>query len=107
MAAEPQLDAPGSTRKGRVIFLLIAVLTLGSSAFAQDHSPHPARLVEAQNAFDAGRWDEALRLAQGPAEQSPDLDFVAGFSFAGLGRWGGGKTAVLGGGREGAQELRV
>ena len=63
MAAEPQLDAAGSPRKGRVIFVLLAVLTLGSSAFAQDHPPQQARLVEAQNAFDAGRWDEALRLA--------------------------------------------
>src|SRR5260370_27176850 len=101
MAAEPQLDAPGSPRKGRVIFLLIAVLTLGSSAFAQDHSPHPARLVEAQNAFDAGRWDEALRLAQGPAEQSPYLDFVAGFSFAALDKWGQARLGCLAGGWKG------
>jgi len=62
-----------------VIFTLLAVLTLGWSAFAQDHQ---ARLGEAQNAFDAGGWDEALRLAQGPADQSPDLDFVAGLALA-------------------------
>src|SRR6266849_8698031 len=46
MAIEQQLDAAGSPRKGRVIFLLIAVFTLGSSAFAQDHSPQRARLFE-------------------------------------------------------------
>jgi tetratricopeptide (TPR) repeat protein len=106
MAAEPQLDAAGSPRKGRVIFLLIAVLTLGSSAFAQDHSPHPARLVEAQNAFDAGRWDEALRLAQGPADQSPDLDFVAGLSLARMERWSEARLAFEAGVRKAPNDSR-
>ncbi len=106
MAAEPQLDAAGSPRKGRVIFLLIAFLTLGSSAFAQDHSPHPARLVEAQNAFDAGRWDEALRLAQGPAEQSPDLDFVAGLSLARMERWSEARLAFEAGVRKAPNDSR-
>src|SRR5258708_24218065 len=93
MAIEQQLDAAGSPRKGRVIFVLLAVLTLGSSAFAQDHSPQRARLVEAQSAFDAARWDEALRLAQGPADQSPDLDFAAGLALARIVRWSEGKRA--------------
>ena len=90
MAREQQLDAAGSPRKGRVIFTLLAVLTLGSSAFAQDHQ---ARLGEAQNAFDAGRWDEALRLAQGPADQSPDLDFVAGLALARMEKWSAARLA--------------
>src|SRR5260370_37876566 len=106
MAAEPQLDAPGSTRKGRVIFLLIAVLTLGSSAFAQDHSPHPARLVEAQSAFDAGRWDEALRLGKGAADQSPDLDFAAGLALARMERWSEAKLAFEAGVRKAPNDAR-
>src|SRR5258708_36823379 len=106
MAIEQQLDAAGSPRKGRVIFALLAVLTLGSSAFAQDHSPQQARLVEAQSAFDAGRWDEALRLAQGPADQSPDLDFAAGLALARPERWREGKLAVGAGARKGANEAR-
>jgi tetratricopeptide (TPR) repeat protein len=93
MAAKPQLDAAGGPRKGRVILLLLAVLTLGSSAFAQARSPHEARLVAAQNAFDRGRWDEALRLAQGPADQPPDLDFVAGLALARMERWSEAKLA--------------
>src|SRR6267378_4347722 len=93
MAIEQQLDAAGSPRKGRVIFVLLAVLTLGSSAFAQDHAPRQARLGEAQNAFDAGRWDEALRLAQGPADQSPDLDFAAGLALARMERWSAARLA--------------
>jgi len=87
MAIEQQLDAAGAPRKGGVIFTLVAALTLGSSAFAQDHAPRQARLAEAQNAFDAGRWDEAVRLAQGPADPSPDLDFVAGLALARMERW--------------------
>ncbi len=106
MAIEQQLDAAGSPRKGRVIFLLIAVFTLGSSAFAQDHSPRQARLVEAQNAFDAGRWDEALRLAQGPADQSPDLDFVAGLALARMERWSEARMAFEAGLRKAPNDSR-
>src|SRR5258706_2054898 len=106
MAIEQQLDAAGSPRKGRVKFVLLAVLTLGSSAFAQDHSPHQARLVEAQNAFDAGRWDEALRLAQGPADQAPDLDFVAGLALARLERWSEAKLAFEAGVRKAPNDSR-
>src|SRR6202158_617668 len=100
MAIEQQLDAAGSPRKGRVILVLLAVLTLGSSAFAQDHSPQRARLVEAQNAFDAWRWDEALRLAQGPADQSLDIDFWVGLALAPMERWSEGKLAFEAGVRK-------
>src|SRR5882762_3981580 len=106
MAIEQQLDAAGSPRKGRVKFVLLAVLTLGSSAFAQDHSPRQARLVEAQNAFDAGRWDEALRLAQGPPDQSSDLDFVAGLALARLERWSEAKLAFEAGVRKAPNDSR-
>src|SRR6202035_5141437 len=106
MAIEQQLDAAGTPRKGRVIFVLLAVLTLGSSTFAQDHSPHQARLAEAQNAFDAGRWDKALRLAQGPADQSPDLDFVAGLALARLERWSEAKLAFEAGVRKAPNDAR-
>ncbi len=106
MAIEQQLDAAGSPRKGHVIFTLLAVLTLGSSAFAQDHSPHQARLGEAQNAFDAGRWDEALRLARGPADQSPDLDFVAGLALARMERWSAARLAFEAGVRKAPNDSR-
>ena len=103
MAREQQLDAAGSPRKGRVIFTLLAVLTLGSSALAQDHR---ARLGEAQNAFDAGRWDEALRLAQGPGDQSPDLDFVAGLALARMERWSAARLAFEAGVRKAPNDSR-
>src|SRR5258708_31194632 len=86
MAAEPQLDAAGSPRKGFVILFLAVFLALGSPAFAQDPGPDQARLPAAQNAFDAGHWEEAAKLAQGPADQSPDFDFLAGLDLARLER---------------------
>src|SRR5947208_5274880 len=93
MAAESQLDAAGSPRKGRVIRFLVAVLILGSPLFPQSRASEQARLTAAQIAFDAGHWDEAARLARGPADQSPELDFLAGLGLARLEKWSEAKLA--------------
>ena len=93
MAAEPQLDAAGSPRKGFVILFLAVLLALGSSAFAQDAASDQARLPAAQSAFDAGRWEEAAKLARGPADQSPEFDFLAGLALARLEKWDEAKLA--------------
>src|SRR5260370_1919824 len=87
MAAEPQLDAAGSPRKGFVIFVLVVFLALSSPAFAQDAASDQARLPAAQSAFDAGHWEEAAKLARGPADQSPAFDFLAGLALARLANW--------------------
>ncbi len=87
MAAEPQLDAPGGARKGRVILFLTVVLIPGSPGFAQDHPSEEARLSAARKAFDAGHWEEAANLARGPADQSPDLDFLLGLALARQEKW--------------------
>src|SRR5712691_7836418 len=93
MAAESQLDAAGVPRKGFVIFFLIAVLALGLPVFAQGPATDQARLPAAQSAFDAGHWEEAAKLAQGPADQSPDFDYLAGLSLARLEKWDEAKLA--------------
>src|SRR5260370_42653871 len=93
MAAEPQLVAAGSPRKGFVIFFLIVILALGSPAFAQDAASGQARLPAAQIAFDAGHWEEAAKLARCPAGQSPDFDFLAALSLARLEKWDEAKFA--------------
>ena len=93
MAAKPQLDAAGSPRKGLVILFLGAVLALGFPAFAQDSASDQARLPAARSAFDAGHWEEAAKLAQGPAGQSPDFDFLAGLALARLEKWEEAKLA--------------
>ena len=93
MAAEPQLDAAGAPRKGRVILFLAAVLILGSPGFAQDQPSEQARLAVAQKAFNAGNWEEAVNLARGPADQSANLDFLMGLALAHQEKWGEAKLA--------------
>jgi tetratricopeptide (TPR) repeat protein len=101
MAAEPQLDSIGSSRKGFVILIiLVAVLAVGLPAFGQEHASDEARLPAARMALDAGRWEEAARLAQGPAGQSPDLDFLAGLALARLEKWDEAKAAFEAGARK-------
>ena len=106
MAAEPQLDAAGSPRKGFVILFLAVLLALGSSAFAQDAASDQARLPAAQSAFDAGRWEEAAKLARGPADQSPEFDFLAGLALARLEKWDEAKLAFDAGVRKAPGDSR-
>jgi tetratricopeptide (TPR) repeat protein len=93
MAAKPQLDAAGSPRKGFVILSLVAALALGLSVFAQDITSDQTRLLAAQAAFDAGHWEETAKLARGPVDQSPELDFLAGLALARLEKWDEAKAA--------------
>src|SRR5260370_8043641 len=106
MAAEPQLDAAGSPRKGFLILLLVAVLALGLPAFAQDPASDKARLPAAQSAFDAGHWEEAAKLARGPADQSPEFDFLAGLALARLEKWDEAKLAFGAGFRKSPADPR-
>ncbi len=93
MAAEPQLDAVGSPRKGFVTLFLVVMLAIGSPLLAQDLASDQARLPAAERAFDAGHWEEAVKLARGPADQSPELDFLAGLALARLEKWDEAKLA--------------
>src|SRR5260370_5694397 len=106
MAPEPQLDAAGSPRKGFLIFFLVAVLALGLPTFAQDSASDQARLLAAQSAFDAGHWEEAAKLAQGPADQPPDLDFLAGLALARLQKWDEAKLSFEAGFRKAPGDSR-
>ena len=64
------------------------------------------RLTRAQQAFDQKHYDEAARIAQGPANQSADLDFVAGLSLAKLQRWQDARAALEAGQRKEPQQAR-
>jgi len=89
-----------------VIFLLIAVLMLGSPALAQDHPSDQARLTAAQSAFNAGHWDEAISLAKGPADQSSEFDFLEGVALARLEKWPEAKLAFDAGLRKAPNDPR-
>ncbi len=106
MAAEPQLDAAGSPRKDGVIRFLFAVLILVSPVFAQDPASDQARLPAAKSAFDAGRWEEAAKLARGSAHQSAELDFLAGLALARLEKWDEAKLALDAGFRKSPGDSR-
>jgi len=100
------LDAAGSPRKGFVILSLVTVFALGLPALAQDIASDQARLPAAQSAFDAGRWEEAAKLARGPAGQSPKLDFLAGLALARLEKWAEARVAFDAGFRKAPGDAR-
>lgn len=109
MAVQPQLDVAGGPRKGCVIrFFLpfLASFLLSYPGFGQDQNPEQVRLAAARNAFDAGNWEEAARLAQGPADQSSELDFLRGLSFSRLEKWDEAKLAFDVGARKSPRDSR-
>src|SRR5215469_3002559 len=105
MAVQPQLVAAGGSRKSsvsRFFLLFFAWFLFSISCYGQDQ----ARLAAAQGAFDAGRWDEAARLTGGPADQSPELDFLRGLAFARLEKWDEAKLALEAGERKSPRDSR-
>src|ERR1700730_7213089 len=106
MAAKPQLDAAGGARKGRVIRFLVVLVLLTSPVFPQDHISDQTRLAAAQKAFDAGQWEEAAKLARGPADQSPDLDLVMGLALARQEKWSEAKQSFESGFRKAPGDSR-
>jgi tetratricopeptide (TPR) repeat protein len=109
MAVQPQLDAAGGSPKGcvsRFFLPLLASLLFSLSGFGQEQGSDQARLAAAQSAFDGGHWDEAARLAQGPADQSADLDFLRGIAFSRLEKWDEAKLSFQAGERKAPRDSR-
>ncbi len=106
MASCPKLDAPRRARTSAITFLLLLLLALRSPARAQEFPSDTARLAAAQRAFDAGRYQDAARLAQGSHAQPADLDFLAGLSLAKLQRWKDSRAAFSSGHRKAPREAR-
>jgi tetratricopeptide (TPR) repeat protein len=73
---------------------------------AQENSSDAERLSAAQKAFDAGKWQEAAKLALGPAAQSADFDFVRGLAFAKLRQWNEARLALEAGHAKAPREPR-
>lgn len=110
MAGCPQLDVARRARSKRVIARLALLLSLvglpGVAVRAQDSISEASRLRSARAAFDGRRWEEAAKLAQGPPQQSADLDFVAGLALARLERWKDARDALEVGHRKSPYEAR-
>jgi tetratricopeptide (TPR) repeat protein len=96
MASFAKLDAPRGARRGRLILLLF-LLALGSSAFAQQTPSDTSRLAAAQKAFDSERWEETAKLSQGPESQSAELDFLRGLALARQQQWDESRRAFVAG----------
>jgi hypothetical protein len=92
MAGRQKLDAARRAGGCQLISLLLA-LVIASSAVGQEALSDGARLSAAQKSFDAGKWEDAARLAAGTPEQSAELDFLAGLALAKLQRWDDARRA--------------
>lgn len=106
MAAKPQLDAAGGSRTGRVTLISVVLLILAAPIFAQDHPSDLARIAAAQSALDAEHWEEAARLARGPADQLPELDLLNGLALARLEKWDEARLAFETGSRKSPRDSR-
>ena len=76
----------------------IAAILLSGSAGAQETNsqqtdPEAQRRAASQAALAAQHWEEAARLAQGPAAQPAEFDYIAGLALAKLGRWPEARSA--------------
>jgi len=58
------------------------------------------RLQSIRKLYEQQKWQEILRQAQGPAEQSADFDYYAGLAFSHLGRWREARDAFSNGARK-------
>ena len=94
MVSRRKLDAVCCAR---AIALILLFWIIGAAASAQEVSSDTARLSAVQKAFDTGKWEDAARLAQGPSEQSAELDFYEGLSLAKLQRWDEARSAFQAG----------
>jgi tetratricopeptide (TPR) repeat protein len=111
MAGCRQLDAARRARSARVnaLFALFLGLfgPLNVLAHAQQHpTSDAARLLAARAAFDAGHWEEASELAQGPSDQSADLDLLEGLALSRLEHWKEARNALEAGHRKSPNDER-
>ena len=109
MASYEQLDAPRRARYGRAaitLLLFASALGLAPAVYAQDAASDSSRLAAANAALTKAQWDEAAKLAHGPPNQSPDLDFVEGLALARLERWKEAEAAFEAGRRKSPHDSR-
>jgi tetratricopeptide (TPR) repeat protein len=106
MAAKPQLDAAGGSRKSCLIRLLLVLFFPYATGFAQDQSTEERRLAAARSAYDAGHWNEAAQIARGPADQSPEFELMRGLALARLEKWEEAKLAFEAGARKSPRDSR-
>src|ERR1700745_3271625 len=103
MDSRKKLDASGCARAVQLILLFCFGC---APVFGQELSADSVRLSVVQKAFNTGNWEEAARLAQGPPQQSAELDLLEGFALAKLQRWDGARLAFEAGHRKAPGDSR-
>lgn len=68
----------------RLFFLALFLICFPRGLEACDDAQ---RLQSVRDLFEQRKWEEALRLAQGPPDQSADFDYYAGMALSRLERW--------------------
>jgi tetratricopeptide (TPR) repeat protein len=108
MAVQPQLVVAGGSQScvSRFLLPLFASLLFSLSLHGQGANQDQSRLAAAQSAFNAGRWEDAAGLAQGPADQPPELDLLGGLAFARQEKWDQAKLAFEAGARKSPRDSR-
>jgi len=109
MASCEQLDASRRARPGRAAIIFVAfasALAFATAIHAQQPTSDSSRLAAAKAALANAQWDRAAKLANGPSNQSSDLDFVEGVALARLERWNDAGTAFEAGRRKSPHDSR-
>ena len=87
----------------KLAVLFLAVLFCAAASKAADDE---ARLELVKKLYSEQEWDEAAKLAEGPADQSPALDYYRGMALARLERWQEARDAFSPGARKAPGDAR-
>ena len=75
-------------------------------AFGAPAADEAERLQSVKKLYEQKEWEEVLRDAQGPAQQSPDFDYYAGMALSHLDRWAEARDAFSMGARKAPRDAR-
>jgi len=87
----------------KLAVLFLAVLFCAAASKAADDE---ARLELVKKLYSEQEWDEAAKLAEGPADQSAALDYYRGMALARLERWQEARDAFSTGARKAPGDAR-
>jgi tetratricopeptide (TPR) repeat protein len=103
-----QLDASGCAEplEVKAYHPVLQIIMLLGSPLAVPAADEEQRLQSIRKLYEQQKWEEILRQAQGPAEQSADFDYYAGMAFSHLDRWGEARDAFSNGVRKVPRDAR-
>lgn len=104
------LDTSGGSQATLVIAFFLSFVTIlcfpALDSQEKAHSDDSGRIASVRRLYEAKQWEKAAREAQGPEDQSPELDYLAGMSLAHLERWADARGAFSAGHRKAPQDKR-